>query len=315
MNEMTFFNILSKEKCVKNILPKLLKDQTTRKNIVWGTDTYASFGSNFQKENQMLLNQSIKLIEEGKMLPRIMKTKEQQEVRTRDKAEVFTPSWICNKMNNYCDEQWFNRKNVFNIENPDKTWTTIKEKIKFNNDKDKEWKKYVDSRRIEITCGEAPYIVSRYDVASGRYLNIDDRIGILDRKLRIINENTDNEEEWLKWTYRAYESVYGFEFQGDNLFFARLNLVQTFIDYYCNRFSKDPTYEMIDKIATIVSWNLWQMDGLKDTVPFGAPKEEFKQMAFDDFSCNEEKPKFVYCKIKDWRSNKVFEYRSMKGCR
>lgn len=315
MNEMTFFNILSKEKYVKNILPKLLKDQTTGKNIVWGTDTYASFGSNIQKENQMLLNQSIKLIEEGKMLPRIMKTKEQQEVRTKDKAEVFTPSWICNKMNNYCDEQWFNRKNVFNIENPDKTWTTIKEKIKFNNDKDKEWKKYVDSRRIEITCGEAPYIVSRYDVASGRYLNIDDRIGILDRKLRIINENTDNEEEWLKWTYRAYESVYGFEFQGDNLFFARLNLVQTFIDYYCNRFSKDPTYEMIDKIATIVSWNLWQMDGLKDTVPFGVPKEEFKQMAFDDFSCNEEKSKFVYCKIKDWRSNKVFEYRSMKGCR
>jgi len=146
-------------------------------------------------------------------------------------------------------------------------------------------------------------------------LNIKDRIGILDRKLRIINENTNNEEDWIKWVYRAYESVYGFEFQGDNLFFARLNLVQTFIDYYSERFSKEPTDEIIDKIVNIVSWNLWQMDGLKDTVPFETPKEEFQQISFYDFYSNEEKkePKSVYCKIKDWRSNKVIEYRSMKG--
>lgn len=310
---MIFSNILRKDKAIKKILPKLLKDQTTRKNIVWATDTYEAFYDNIKKENQMILNETIKLIDDGIMLPRIMKTKEQQEKRTKHKAEVYTPSWICNKMNNYCDEQWFNRKNVFNIENSDKTWTTIKEKIDFKNDK--EWKKYVDSRRIEITCGEAPYIVSRYDVTSGKYLDIVDRIGILDRKIRIINENTDNEEDWLKWVYRAYQSVYGYEFQGDNLFFARLNLVQTFIDYYSNRFSKEPTYEMIGKIANIVSWNLWQMDGLKDTIPFDISTEELKQITF--FNSNEEnkEQKNVYCKIKDWRSNKIVEYRSMKGSR
>lgn len=311
MKEMIFSNILRKDKSIKNILPKLLKDQTTRKNIVWATDTYEAFYDNIKKENQMLLNETIKLIDDGIMLPRIMKTKEQQEKRTKHKAEVYTPSWICNKMNNYCDEQWFNRKNVFNIENSDKTWTTIKEKINFNNDK--EWKKYVDSRRIEITCGEAPYIVSRYDVTSGKYLDIVDRIGILDRKIRIINENTDNEEDWLKWVYRAYQSVYGFEFQGDNLFFARLNLVQTFIDYYSNRFSKEPTYEMIGKIANIVSWNLWQMDGLKDTIPFDVSTEEIKQITFFNSNVEKREPKNVYCKIKDWRSNKIVEYRSMKG--
>lgn len=315
MEEIYFFNIFNKNDNIRRIIPNLLKDQTTGKNIVWATDTYKPYGNEYEKQKQMDVNLSIKLIKDGIMLPRIMKTKEQQDERTKGKAEVFTPSWICNKMNNYCDEQWFKRKNVFNIENEDNTWTTVNKKIEFNNDSDKEWQKYIDSRRIEITCGEAPYIVSRYDATTGKKLEIKDRIGILDRKLRIINENTNNEEEWLKWVYRAYESVYGFEFQGDNLFFARLNLVQTFIDYYIGRFSKEPTYKMIDKITNIVSWNLWQMDGLKDTIPFEIPKDEFQQISFYDFFSNVEKEeaKSVYCKIKDWRANKIIEYRSMKG--
>lgn len=315
MSEINFSKLFDQDNNLTRIIPKLLKDQTTGKNIVWATDTYQPYGNEYDKQKQMDVINSIKLIKDGIMLPRIMKTKKQQDERTKGKAEVFTPSWICNKMNNYCDEQWFDRKNVFNIENEDNTWTTINKKIEFNSDNDIEWQKYVDSRRIEITCGEAPYIVSRYDATTGKELEINDRIGILDRKLRIVNENTENEEEWLKWVYRAYESVYGFEFQGDNLFFARLNLVQTFIDYYTERFLKEPTDKMIDKISNIVSWNLWQMDGLKDTIPFEMPKDEFQQISFYDFFSNIEKEesKSVYCKIKDWRANKVIEYRSMKG--
>lgn len=315
MGEENFLNIFNQNDNIKRIFSNLLKDQTTGRNIVWATDTYQHYGMEYEKQMQMNVNLSIKLIKDGIMLPRIMKTKEQQDERTKGKAEVFTPSWICNKMNNYCDEQWFKRKNVFNIENADNTWTTINKKIEFDNDNDKEWQKYVDSRRIEITCGEAPYIVSRYDATTGQKLEINDRIGILDRKFRIVNENTNNEEDWLKWVYRAYESVYGFEFQGDNLFFARLNLVQSFIDYYSERFSKEPTNKMIKKVTNIVSWNLWQMDGLKDTIPFEIPKDEFQQITFSDFSYNmkKEKSKAVYCKIKDWRSNKIIEYRNMKG--
>ena len=56
------------------------------------------------------------------------------------------------------------------------------------------------------------------------------------------------------------------------------------------------------------------MDGLKDTVPFET-LEEFKQISFFDFYSNitKEEKNISYCKIKDWRSNKVIEYRSMKG--
>ena len=315
MEILNFSDILNQENKITNNISKLLKDKTTKKNIVWATESYQSYGEEYEKNKQMTAYSTIKLIRNGIMLPRIMKSKEQQDKRTQKKAEVYTPSWVCNKMNNYCDEQWFNRKNVFNVENDDNTWTTSTEKIEFDNDKKKNWKKYVDSRRIEITCGEAPYIVSRYDATTGEKLNINDRIGILDRKLRIVNENTESENEWLKWTYRAFESVYGFEFQGDSLFFARLNMIQTFIDYYNDRFSKDPTKKMLERITNIVSWNIWQMDGLKDTIPYNSLDEMYEQISLNNFfsNKNEENNSVKYCKIKDWRANKTMEYRKMKG--
>ena len=63
--------------------------------------------------------------------PRVLKNKEQQQERTKAKAEVFTPSWICNKMNNHCDEEWFGRKNVFNTEQ-EQGWLVNTEKVGFD---------------------------------------------------------------------------------------------------------------------------------------------------------------------------------------
>jgi hypothetical protein len=51
---------------------------------------------------------------------------------------------------------------------------------------------------------------------------IKNRIGILDRKLRVINENVDSREsEWLKASQIAYKNTYAFEWQGDSLLLAR----------------------------------------------------------------------------------------------
>lgn len=41
------------------------------------------------------------------ILPRVKKSAEEQLSRTRDKAEVFTLSWICAIQNNQIDEAWF----------------------------------------------------------------------------------------------------------------------------------------------------------------------------------------------------------------
>ena len=54
---------------------------------------------------------------------------------------------------------------------------------------------------LEITCGEAPYLEKRYDTVVGDILVIRDTIGILDRKLRIVNENVfkKDKDKWIKW--------------------------------------------------------------------------------------------------------------------
>ena len=241
---MELINI--KEYPVKNMLSALLKDKTTKKNIIFATDAYSDFDvdAKTQITEQLLLGFGALAIQ-----PRVLKSMEEQSERTKKKAEVFTPSWICNKMNNHCDEEWFGRTEVFNREVEHK-WVINTDKIEF--EKQNDWKKYVDSKRLEITCGEAPYIVSRYDTTTAEIIPVKERIGILDRKLRVVNENTDNENEWLKWCIRAFQSVYGYEFQGDNLLIARINLLTTFVEYMNDRWGHNPDDEELKKITNII---------------------------------------------------------------
>lgn len=300
---------------VSENLKALLKDKTTKKNIIFATSVYSSKGTPI-KETEQITEEILNGFTQYEIQPRVLKNKEQQQERTRAKAEVFTPSWICNKMNNHCDEEWFGRKNVFNTEQ-EQGWLVNTEKVKF--DTEDGWKKYVDSKRLEITCGEAPYIVSRYDAATGELLEIRQRIGILDRKLRVVNENTYSETEWFRWVLRAYQSVYGYEFQGDSLLIARINLLITFVDYMQDRWGRVPTEVELRKIVNVIVWNLWQMDGISGTIPFGKPKEEYHQFSLFDFVVADEsrkqdieEPEEVYCRIYDWRSEKSLTYKSMK---
>ena len=248
--------------------------------------------------------------------PRVLKDKEKQDLRTKDKAEVFTPSWVCNNQNNMVDEIWFGKKEVFNTE-LNKKWKTIDEKIEFP--KGKSWKKYVELVRMEMTCGEAPYLVSRYDTVTGKKIKIEDRIGLLDRKLRVIGENivVEDKKNWIKWVTKAFKTTYGFEYQGDNLIIARKNLLYTLIEYYEERFGENPENSLIKKIANIISWNIWQMDGISMTVPYCSKEELYCQMSiFGDNAFKIDKQE-RYCIITDWTKNKenkkrnIIEYREL----
>lgn len=300
---------------IHNTLRILLQDKTTKKNIIWATNSYElQLGDDYDDKKQITVG-ALTGLNPIELQPRILKNQEEQKKRTRIKAEVFTPAWICNKMNNYCDEDWFGRKDVFNTEH-DQSWEISPKKIEFN--KPDDWKKYIDSRRLEITCGEAPFLVSRYDASTGEFIPVQDRIGVLDRKLRVVNENTIDKEEWLKWTYRAFQSVYGYEFQGDNLLIGRINLLMTFVEYYQDRWNEQPTVEELKKVANIISWNLWQMDGLTGRVPLGDPKEEIIQPTLFDFLEEDDEQEELElvgpkCKIYDWRKNNSVLYESLKG--
>ena len=311
MNELIDLNAYPIDKQLK----LLLKDKTTGKNIIFATSVYSRNGISIKETDEI----TVEALRQGisyQIQPRVLKKREQQQERTRVKAEVFTPSWICNKMNNYCDEEWFGRKNVFNTEQGQK-WQVNAEKIEF--DTKDGWKKYVDSKRLEITCGEAPYIVSRYDAATGEMIELKRRIGILDRKLRVVNENTDDETEWFKWVLRAYQSVYGYEFQGDNLLIARINLLITFVDYMQDRWERIATDVELKKIANIIAWNFWQMDGITDAIPFCGEIEKYHQFSLFDFVTDDksekqrdEEARKAYCRIYDWRSGRSLTYKSMK---
>ena len=300
----------------KPVLKLLLQDKTTKKNIIFATDAYEAIGYSATSEitPERIVNMEL--------LPRVEKEQAHQQARTRTKAEVFTPSWVCNKMNNHCDEEWFGRPDVFNVET-ENGWQTNPDSIEFG---ELSWKDYVDSRRIEITCGEAPYIVSRYDTTTGDIIPISDRIGILDRKLRVVNENAEDDKEWLKWTERAFQSVYGYEFQGDNLLIARTNLLNTYVDYYKVRLKFEPDVKALRKVANIIAWNLWQMDGITGTIPYGRPEEDFVQaegewMA-EILNSNEAEEMVEHgqldtetpvCRIFDWRSNESVKFTDLKN--
>ena len=218
-----------KENVIYNEDPKLLelllidRTKTTNEdvhNIMWATDNYAPMGQGYQEWDEINIDRITG--ENGMLLrPRVNKSKAEQEYRSRDKAEVFTPAWICNKQNNLIDAAWFSGTSPFNIENDDNTWESATGKIPFPTTAGKTWQDYVKDTRLEMACGEAPYLVSRYGVVSGMDIPIKERIGVLDRKLRVVSENVDNVREWIKWATIAYQNTYGFEWQGDNLLLAR----------------------------------------------------------------------------------------------
>ena len=250
------------------ILGALLLDRTTGENIIWATDDYAHLGETYTFHQHITID-LITGEHRNLIQPRVAKTEDERKQRARKMAEVFTPSWVCNKMNNGVDEAWFKRSPVFNVphdEGKRHWWEPMEGKITFP--EGKTWQDYVTMGVIEITCGEAPFLASRYDTVSGEAItDLSKRIGWLDRKMRIVNENTDSEPDWLHWTREAYKGTLGYEWQGDNLLLARENLLMSCFDYYEARFKKEPPMDYVREIAEIISWNVIQMDGLKFVIP------------------------------------------------
>lgn len=292
------------------ILSILLKDRTTNKNIIWATDNYKEQDKKYTAKKQITMEA---ITTEKIIKPRLGKTQIEQENRSRDKAEVFTPSWMCNIQNNLVDEIWFGKKDVFNKE-LSKSWKANEQKVTFP--ENKTWQEYIKSVRLEITCGEAPYIVSRYDTVTGKVIPIKERIGLLDRKLRVICENVETKEEWLEWAEIAYKSIYGYDWQGDNILIARENLFFTLQDYYREMFKQE--LDMVNMIifAEIISWNIWQMDGAKGVIPNSCrndkkDKKTDGKNAKECIGCAKDniyKHNGKYCKIMDWEKEKIIKF-------
>lgn len=288
----------------RTILDLLLIDKSSKRNILWATKDYVSYGDLYNEHCQIMPEQitydNLNIIQ-----PRVLKTKTKQTSRTKEKAEVFTPASVCNNQLNLVDEAWFGHNNIFN-KTKSNGWETFKRKITFSDKRPYRWQDYIDLKRLEITCGEAPYITSRYDMQTGVFIPVQNRIGILDRKLRVVSENTSCIEDWIKWATRSIESVYGFEFQGDSLLIARENILFTFIENIYMNFKCVPDANLLKKIANIIAWNIWQMDALTYSIPYEKRIPQYHQTSLFD---NEIKNNL--CKIRDWRSKKTLTYSEL----
>lgn len=297
------------------LLSLLLKDHSSNRNIIWATSDYERRGKGYEKESR--ITQKLITGKNGEVIkPRIEKSKNHKISRVKNIAEVFTPSWTCNIQNNLIDNLWFNSTNVFNQEKKE-GWITNKNKIAFP--KEKNWQNYIEDTRLEITCGEAPYIISRYDTITGEYIDVNNRIGILDRKLRIVNENIHNEEDWLYWAKKALENVYGFEYQGDSLLIARENILFTYIDFYEQKFNETPDIQNLYDIVKIISWNIWQMDATTYVIPYSCHNErKVKCTLFEKEIIEVKCPgckhdditehNGIYAKIKDWKTGRTIRF-------
>jgi len=142
-----------------DVLDLLLIDRTTKKNIIWATDSYMTNGNEFAPEKH-IRSELVTGIYGALIQPRAAKSPAEQRRRTRDKAEVFTPLDIVDKMNKSMEDHRITKYN---------------------------WQEYIRELKLEITCGEAPFIVSRYNpTAHGVLIKLKNRVGFLDKKLRIV---------------------------------------------------------------------------------------------------------------------------------
>lgn len=287
---------------VQAVLPLLLADKSTGRNIIWATDPPQALSDTVTDKSEMTPSQLHQLGFEA-IQARAGKRADAQQQRTRRRGEVCTPAWVCNKMINALDADWFGREDVFNTEQP-QGWQVREGQVGFPASKGKAplWQQYIDSLRLEITCGEAPFLASRYDAATGQMIPVQQRIGILDRKLRVVSETVKEEKEWLYWAKRAVQATYGYEYQGDNLLLARTNLLLTFAEHLQARWQRSSTTQELKSTANIIAWNLWQMDGLKRSIPGGKLHPDTEQLdLFSMFGDAEESVPSVSCKVKNWR--------------
>ena len=257
------------------LLTILLKDRTTNKNVVWASPSYEGMGKPFCADQPIKKNLIIGPYD-SIIQPRVEKNKRNQEIRTRKRGEVFTPPWLVDKQVS----------------------------IVMNEIGDISFESFIALRWLELACGEAPYIVTRYDSVSGDIIPVDKRVGFLDRKLQRIAEESTTEKEFIKWSKIAYESSYGYELQGDSLVLARENLLLSFCEHYDCKFGKLPTMKVIKQIANIISYNIFQMNGLTKQTPYSSDSKNNIQLNLFDEVNDQEKKGDMFTLVKDWK-NKV----------
>lgn len=270
-----------------HILEILLIDRTTStsrtsRNIIWANDNYKEYGATFYSATAQIRPELVTGKKGNLIMPRALKSSTLQKKRTKTKAEVFTPIWIVKKQNDTIDDNY----------------------------KTDDLETYTRRKWLEVTCGEGPYMVTRYDMETGDIVPIVERVGFIDRKLARINNEVIDKAEWQRLVELAYKASYGFEWNGDSLLLARENLLYTYRDYYIEKWGELPIYGLFEDIAKIISYNVFQMDGLNYKIPLSEKKERVQTDQLSIFDLDG--PERIEWKISPGRRVKIMNWDTTK---
>ncbi|WP_270773010.1 Eco57I restriction-modification methylase domain-containing protein [Pauljensenia sp. OF14-1SRA] len=239
------------------------------RNIVWATQDYEDLGIHADQQITLdVLNANPSLIAQ-----RTTKARDAQAVRTKERAEIFTPAWLVNFQNDVVDHAWSAGHEPYDDAIPDASAGIVRPLRPtlpaFDDVSGKAWENYVDRRVLEVACGEAPYLTSRYDATTGELLALGGRVGFFDRKLAAIPISLGDEAATLNWALRALRATFGFELQGDSLLLARLNLLASFDEATSALLGRSLIADELTEAAHVIARNVWQMDGLTLKSPSG----------------------------------------------
>lgn len=219
----------------------LLSDLSYPGNILWATDEYAELGDGFAPDMEITMD----CLEDPRFRLRCRWEKEEEakKGRTKRRAEVFTPRKVVRRMHDMLADE-----NHEVLRGP--------------------WRGMAARTYLEITCGEGPYIATRYDPEDGTLVPYAYRAGMLDRILHAVRmEEGDDPDAWLRGAVLAVYSQYGYELSGDSLLIARVNVFMSVVERYRDFFGLELGPERQRMLACIIACNLFQCDGLTSLEP------------------------------------------------
>lgn len=271
-----------------DVLDILLIDRTKSNeekisNIIWANDNYKKYGTLEYSATSEIIPELITGDNEGLIKPRALKSLEIKKQRTKNIAEVYTPTWVVKQQNDEIDDRY----------------------------RDDDIETYVKRTWLEVTCGEAPYMATRYNMETGEIIPIENRVGFIDRKLNRLNKEINDKAEWQRLVLESYKASYGFEWNGDSLLLARENLLYTYRDYYVLKWSEEPILGLFKEVANIISYNVFQMDGLKFIIPFSEKREKTNYGQMSLFDTDEEEwiiTPGIPALIMNWNLNKLVRF-------
>ena len=217
----------------ESVLETLLTDKSTRRPLVWpsGPEHPAAWMSRDD----------------------LLRPDKNAEDPQAEQAEFL--EW--NRKLNSLDAAWFGHEPAFNTESAS-GWQTLSEPVAF--DDPFHWKKYVIRPVFLFQAGRGQALVFRPFALGAQPMPYEKRMGILDRRLRIISENTREESEWLRWAESALQSLYGTDSSPLSIFQARLSAIMAVREAYAQRFGAQLPVREEKYMVTTLCWNLFQMD-------------------------------------------------------